>query len=117
MDAQLTLLLEIQDLTMKLKELDAGLGAFEREHFGIDPAEAAGRLRAKIEELVGSLAKPVRRGYERIAGKVDRVVVPVIGGLCYGCFVTIPTARARDSDANAALQSCEHCGRFIYILA
>ena len=56
-NAQLTLLLEIQDLKAKLKELRAGsdLGALERETFGIDLDEAASQLETRVEELEGQL--------------------------------------------------------------
>jgi predicted nucleic acid-binding Zn-ribbon protein len=117
-DAQLTALLEIQDMRAKVRELreDSGVGQLEADQFGIDPEAAAVTLEARIAELVGELPVPIRRRYERIAGHVDRVVVPVIGGICYGCFVSVPTATAGETDPNAELQSCEHCGRFLYFL-
>ncbi len=118
MDAHLTALLEIQDMRAKVRELrtDSGVGQLEADHFGIDPEAAAETLEARIAELVASLAVPVRRRYERIAGHVDRVVVPVIGGTCYGCYVSVAAATAGEMDPNAELQSCEHCGRFLYFL-
>jgi predicted nucleic acid-binding Zn-ribbon protein len=117
-DVQLTALLEIQDMRAKVRELreDSGVGRLEADHFGIDPKVAADTLEARIAELVDELSLPIRRRYERIAGHVDRVVVPVIGGICYGCFVSVPTATAGETDPNAELQSCEHCGRFLYFL-
>jgi len=116
MDPQLTVLLQIQDLSTKLREMEAELGELEREHFGIEPEEACEVIRGKIAELEETLDRPVRRRYERIVGVVDRFVVPVIDGTCFGCFVSIPTARAGELDPNARLQSCEECGRFIYIV-
>jgi len=118
-NAQLTLLLEIQDLSAKVKELRApsDVGTLERETFGIDLEEAASQLEIRVKELEGQLSEPIRRRYERIAGHLDRVVVPVIAGTCYGCFVSIPTATAGEEDPNASLQTCEHCGRFLYILS
>jgi predicted nucleic acid-binding Zn-ribbon protein len=119
MDAQLTILLEIQDLRSKVRELKAesGLGAFEADHFDLDVGAAVDVLGAKIEELEAKLADSVHRRYARIAGHVERVVVPVIAGTCYGCFVSVPAATAGESDPNAELQTCEHCGRFLYFLA
>jgi hypothetical protein len=118
MDVQLTLLLEIQDLAAKAEELegDSDLGVLERNHFGIDPGEAAATLRIKMAELEAQLSDPVRRRYRQIAGHVDRVVAPVVAGTCYGCFVSVATATSGGSDPNAALQTCEHCGRFLYFL-
>ncbi len=118
-NAELTLLLQIQDARAKIKELraDTDLGRLEREHFGIDPEEAAAQLEKRVVELEGELSPNVRSRYARIAGHLDRVVVPVIAGTCYGCFVSIPTATVGEGDPNAILQTCEHCGRFLYILS
>lgn len=119
MDAQLTLLLEIQDLRMQLRELrnSGEARTLEEDQFGIDPSEATRALEEKLGELRDMLTERVRRRFERIADRVDRVVVPVISGTCYGCFVSVPTAAAGETDPNAELQSCEHCGRFLYFLA
>ena len=119
MDTQLVLLLEIQEVRAKTREFRAGseFSELEQQHFGMDPAQAADALEAKAAELEGALDPKVRRRYELIAGRVDRVVVPVINGTCYGCFVSIPTARSGDAEANAHLQSCETCGRFIYVVS
>lgn len=118
MDTQLILLLEIQEVRAKARELRAGneLSEMEQRLFGMDPETAAAALDARVGELEKSLSERIRRRYEAIAGHLDRVVVPVIGGTCYGCFVSIPTATAGDRDRNANLRTCETCGRFIYIV-
>ncbi len=118
MHPELALLLELQDLRTQLRELETEPKAeeMEEEHFNIDPAQAANDLREKIDDLEEELSPEVRRRYRRILKSLERVVTPVINGVCYGCFVSIPTARARDQDPNEELQSCENCGRFIYIL-
>ncbi|MBV9109134.1 MAG: nucleotide-binding protein, partial [Gemmatimonadetes bacterium] len=48
------------------------------------------------------------------SARLPRVVVPVINGTCYGCFVAVPTAQASDAERNAEIRSCENCGRFLY---
>lgn len=115
MNESLTLLLEIQDLRSKLAELESD-PEMEAEAFQVDIPEAAARLRAKIDELVEGLAAPVQRRYRQVADSIDRVVVPVIDGICYGCFVSIPSATARVQDPNQQLQTCQTCGRFLYIV-
>jgi len=116
MNSDLTVLLEIQDLQAKVRELESasGLAAFEEKEFGIDPAEASHALRDKVGDLEDRLTDEVRQRYGRVVGGVDRVVVPVIHGTCYGCFTAVPTATAGESDPNATLSTCEHCGRFLY---
>lgn len=116
MSTDLTVLLEIQDLKTKLRELssESGLSEFEKEEFGIDPARAVEALRDKVGQLEDKLSPEARRRYDRVVGSVDRVVVPVIHGTCYGCFTAVPTATAGERDPNASLTTCEHCGRFLY---
>jgi predicted nucleic acid-binding Zn-ribbon protein len=116
MSTDLTVLLEIQDLQSKVRELrsETGLSDFEQEEFGIDPDQAVSALEAKVEELEDRLSDEARPRYDRVAGSVDRVVVPVIHGTCYGCFTAIPTATVGERDPNATLTTCQHCGRFLY---
>lgn len=117
MNEHLVVLLEIQDLLSKAREIEEGeMATFERAHFGVEPAAAAGQLRDKASELEAGLPQSVRQRLKKVAGHVDRAVVPVIGGTCFGCFVSIPTATAGEGAPNADLRSCETCGRFIYIL-
>ena len=117
MDPDLTTLLEIQDLKSQLKELsDPTAAGLQAEHFNVDLGEMARALETKIAELVNRLEPKVRRRYERTAASLERVVVPVIGGVCYGCFVSIATAKAGEEEPNRELRTCESCGRFIYVV-
>ena len=117
MNEELVLLLEIQDLSAKAREIESGeLGELEETHFGMDPTAAVATLREKADELTEALGPNIRERFRLVAKRFDRAVVPVIGGMCFGCYVSIPTATAGEQDPNAALQSCETCGRFIYIL-
>lgn len=119
MDPQLTLLLELQDLRSQLREMvdGASAGELEREHFNIDLDAAREDLQKKIDELEADLSPQIRDRYHRILPHRERVVVPVINEVCYGCFVSIPTATARDHESQTELRSCENCGCFIYVLS
>lgn len=114
---QLEILLQLQDLKSQRRELIEAEPArrVEEEEFHIDVDAAVAQLDAKIAELRDSLAPNVRARYERVAGSRTRVVVPVIGGTCYGCFTMIATA-ATGAHRNDVIQSCENCGRFVYII-
>lgn len=118
MHPQLILLLELQDLHSQRREMAAGSGMdeMERTHFNMDIGQAADQLDKKIGQLEDALDGRVRDRYRRMANSLGRVVVPVINGLCYGCYVSIPTATAGEQEPNSILQACQHCGRFIYIL-
>lgn len=111
-------LLEIQDLTSKMRELEGGLEfqQLEKEHFHIDAEEAVRQLAEKVAELEEQLDPRIRRRYGRIAGRLDRVVVPVINAVCYGCFTSIATSVAIEQALRGDVHTCENCGRFIYFL-
>jgi predicted nucleic acid-binding Zn-ribbon protein len=116
MHPQLMLLLEIQDLHLQRTALleEPGGDRMEANHFNIEPEVAARTLEEKIEELMEGLDPAIQQRCARGLPSLGRMVVPVIGGVCYGCFVSIPTARS--GEVNQAVQTCESCGRFIYIL-
>jgi predicted nucleic acid-binding Zn-ribbon protein len=116
MHAQLEKLLEIQDLKTQRRELrdTPSEREMQEEVFGMKVEDALAQLDAKISDMEASLEPAVRTRYERVAGKRTRVVVPVIGGVCYGCFVAIPTALSSDAARNEELSFCDSCGRFLY---
>jgi predicted nucleic acid-binding Zn-ribbon protein len=115
---ELMVLLEIQDLTSKMRELEVepGIQELEREHFQVDAPDAVRQLSEKIHEMEDQLEPAVRRRYDRIVGRMERVVVPVINGVCYGCFTSIAVSVAAEHGPRMGLETCENCGRFIYVL-
>ena len=119
MHPELEILLQLQDLKSQCRELTEieHERTVESEEFNLDVESAVGELRQKISEMETELTPPVRRRYDRIKAARPRVVVPVINGTCYGCFVSVPTSHTSDRSNNQALDACENCGRFIYFLA
>lgn len=116
MHPHLEKLLEIQDLKSQRGELAEQGRAVEEGVFNISVTEALEAIDAKVTEMEQSLPDAVRGRYQRLAGSRGRAVVPVIGGTCYGCFVSVPTALASDADRNQSLESCDNCGRFLYVI-
>lgn len=118
MHAQLETLLEIQDLKSQRRELadTSAERQVEQDVFNMRVEDALAELDRKIAEMEGSLEPRVRSRYERLAGKRGRAVVPVIGGTCYGCFVSVPTALSSSAERNDELRYCDHCGRFLYLI-
>jgi predicted nucleic acid-binding Zn-ribbon protein len=118
MHPHLETLLEIQDLKTQRRELAEGSADREVQEnvFGLSVDGAVAQIDEKIVEMEESLPAPVRNRYQRIAAKQPRVVVPVIRGTCYGCFVQVPTALASDADRNEEIRSCQNCGRFLYLI-
>lgn len=115
MHPQLELLLELQDLRAQRRALqDEPMRDVETEVFDLKPADALALLDSKLSELIDSLEPGVRRRYLEISESLDRAVVPVLNGICYGCFVATPTSWTTGADRNARLSVCDYCGRFLY---
>ncbi len=122
MHTQLEVLLEIQDLKAQCEELAAqgsNTRRVQEEEFRLDVDEAVAQLREKIRDLEDHLNPAVRQRYDRISKSLHRVVVPAINGLCYGCFVSIPTSVASESGGpgQEQMRTCENCGRFLYVIS
>lgn len=117
MHPQLEILLELQDLKAQKREMEEAEAEssreIERKIFRVKPEQAAKQLDAKIEEMEAALDPAVRSRYCRVADRRERAVAPVINGICYGCFMAMPTAMAR---SNEELRWCENCGSFVYFV-
>ncbi len=117
---QLEILLQIQDLKAQRDELAGATGErkVQEEQFHLNVDEAVEILDDKIAELEAQLQPAVLGRYRRISKGLPRVVVPAIGGICYGCFMSIPTSVASDAagPGQEQLLHCENCGRFIYVV-
>ncbi|HWV58793.1 MAG TPA: C4-type zinc ribbon domain-containing protein [Longimicrobiales bacterium] len=117
MHPQLEILLQIQDLKSQRRDLlevdDERQVEVQEFHVNID--DAIRDLDQRISEMLDQLETPIRSRYERISAGRSRAVVPVINGLCYGCFVAIPTAVSGDVRRNNQIRHCDNCGRFLYV--
>jgi predicted nucleic acid-binding Zn-ribbon protein len=115
MHPQLEILLELQDLNSQRSALrEEPLKRVEEEVFELKPAQALKLLDEKIAELAVRLDPMVGKRYQDIVGSLQRAVVPVLNGICYGCFVAIPTAWSSEAGRNDRITVCDHCGRFLY---
>ena len=115
MHPQLEILLELQDLKAQKREMEEAAEEssleIERSVFQVQPEDAVAHLEEKIEEMETSLDPEVLTRYRLIAGRRPRAVAPVLDGMCYGCFVAMPTATGTTNDE---IRWCEHCGSFVY---
>jgi uncharacterized protein len=118
MHPQLEILLQIQDLKSQRRELGEHEREMEEQEFNIDVDAALTKLDARIVELEDELPAPVRGRIRRFAESPGaRAVVPVIDGICYGCFSALPTGMMNELQLNDRLSHCDHCGRFLYVAA
>jgi predicted nucleic acid-binding Zn-ribbon protein len=118
MHPQLEVLLQIQDLKSQRRELSESEGgrAVEEQEFNIDIDDAIAQLEARIDELKTDLPAHVRGRLERFAKTGGRAVVPVINGICYGCFTAVATGAVAGLGRNDNVNYCESCGRFLYVV-
>ena len=117
MHPQLEILLELQDLKAQQRELAEATGdtshEIERKVFRVKPEDAAEQLQAKIEEMESVLAPEIAHRYRIISKRRTRAVAPVLNGICYGCFMAVPTGLPVSNDE---IRWCEHCGSFLYFV-
>jgi predicted nucleic acid-binding Zn-ribbon protein len=116
MHPQLELLLQIQDLKSQRRELQESERDVEEQEFNIDIDDALKQLDTRIDELKADLPPAVGARLDRFSKGAGRAVVPVINGICFGCFTAVPTASVLELGRNANVNYCEHCGRFLYVV-
>ncbi|NIN72865.1 MAG: hypothetical protein GTO46_13250 [Gemmatimonadetes bacterium] len=118
MHPQLEILLELQDLKAQKREMEEAAEEHSREIeseiFQVKPEEAVVHLQEKIAEMEEALEPEVLKRYRLVSGRRPRAVVPVLSGMCYGCFMDMPTSVSR---TNEEIRWCEHCGSFVYFVA
>jgi uncharacterized protein len=118
MHPQLEILLQIQDMSAQRRELAEQAREVEEQEFNIDIEAALSELDARIGEMRGELPKPLQNRLSRFDQQAGaRAVVPVINGICYGCFSALPTAAMSNLQRNDRVNHCDHCGRFLYVVA
>lgn len=116
MHEQLEILLEIQDLRAQKRALEEeGVREVESEVFEMSVDDALEKIDEKVRSLEDRLEQSAAARYRRLGGPDgNRAVVPVVEGICYGCFMRVPTAWASDAERNEQLEVCDNCGRFLY---
>jgi predicted nucleic acid-binding Zn-ribbon protein len=117
MHPQLEILLQLQDLNSQRRELASHDRELEEHEFNINIEDALAHLDDRIEELKQELPASIRHRLGRFDQQAGaRAVVPIINGICYGCFSALPTAMMSDLQRNDRVNHCEHCGRFVYVV-
>jgi predicted nucleic acid-binding Zn-ribbon protein len=112
---ELEILLEIQDLqTLHRDGTSTEVGAAELPVDTVEHARRTHHLQALIAQREARLSPSVANRYRRLAQRHERVVAPVINGVCSACFVHVPTSRGRDSNRHSEVRTCESCGRFLW---
>ncbi len=103
MKSVLNHLVQLQELQLAVAERQASSTQMPSD--GLDRA---------IADLVKRLPADVANRYERLQKRHPIVVVPVVHGTCSMCAISLPVALVNDVKAAEAIQSCPHCGRFLF---
>lgn len=107
---QAKLLVALQDLDQMIKEAEDADMSAELKDMGFK-LDGLAELRKAREELAKRIRPQLLNRYERVSRTLGRVVVPVIGELCLGCFAKVPTSFRYEK---TAILTCENCGRILY---
>ena len=116
MGEQLDNLIKIQDLINRRREMenDATVEQFEEMGFKIDKQREIEILDEAIKEIIAKLDQSTQDIYNRVSRKYSRPLTPAINGICYGCFVALPTAQDTGKKEEDTIETCSNCGRIIY---
>jgi len=112
MEEQLKLLVALQDLDLMIKEAKDSEKSSELKDMGFK-LDGLSELQQAREILAKRIKPQLLVRYERIAKSFERVIVPVTGNLCLGCFMTLPTSYSSLQSKDEIL-TCENCGRILY---
>ncbi len=114
------------DVLRELRNIDASLmalkDAFEKlksagdltdDDIDVIMLEFENFVTGKVSQL-DQVRNDLRALYERYYEKYhDRAIVSVKGGVCQGCFVTIPPMRLDIIRRMDSIEFCESCGRIL----
>ncbi len=108
MHKQLESLITLHDLDLLLK------GINHEKKAGFEVTKHREELLQAREKVMNQLEPNLIARYEKLMDRYPTAVTPVIGGICYGCFVTLPSAFVVRKSKNEEVSTCPNCGRFIY---
>ena len=103
MNKLLNQLIQLQDLNFTLAEQQALLA----DTFLIE-------LEDSIKALSKNLPRPLLQLFAALHARYSTAVVPVTGGSCSGCGVTLPTSLAYEVHVTKEIMQCPRCTRIIY---
>ncbi len=112
MNSKLQALVALQDLDLMIREAKDPECATQEEDLGF-PLNGVDKLERTRDRLAKQIDERLLQTYERMSRRFTRVVVPVEGRVCLGCFMGLPTAGRRNIEPGT-VENCENCGRILY---
>lgn len=114
MNPQLRLLIKLHDIDFEIRETSSEEGRRTEEELGFTLPNPSEVLLQAREDVAEKLDPQLLKRYELLLGKYGRAVARVIRGVCFGCYILLPTAEAHKKDKNEKVSNCSNCGRFLY---
>ena len=102
----------------KLKEAEARLSEYRAKYdtFRVEFDTRMKDLVAKRDAVVAAADAALLKKYEQNRDKRHGVGVSlVVDGLCTACSTPVPKKQLGDVVAGHALETCQNCGRFLYV--
>jgi uncharacterized protein len=110
---QLQALVALQDLDLMIRDAKDPHRVNQEEELGF-ALSGVEKLERTRERLAKQIDDRLLHLYERMSRRYVRVVVPVEGKVCLGCFMGLPTSSSNKIPNPATVESCENCGRILY---
>jgi mannitol/fructose-specific phosphotransferase system IIA component (Ntr-type) len=73
------------------------------------------QLEEAITKIQKKLPEELAERYQRLRKRYPLAVVPLVGGACGPCGMVVPVALVQAVKVGEQLQTCPHCGRFLYL--
>ncbi len=94
------------------KEFDQIRLTVEKER--ADSADAIKAIDAELAEIEKGIDPELFKKYKKGRQHYTVPVVPVIGGKCSGCNMSLPMVMLKKLNSRDAVLECENCGRILY---
>ena len=72
------------------------------------------QLEKSIAKIRAQLPEGIADRYDRLQKRYPLAVVPLTNGSCSRCALAVPTAVINATKAGEEMQTCPHCGRFLF---
>ena len=115
MHRELELLIKLHDLDIMIRDASEEQYANEEKDMGFVLRNLSSLQQAR-EDLRGQVSPETISHYDKLFAKYGRSISPVNNGVCYGCFLQLPTLFVQESSQNEGLGVCPKCRRFLYWL-
>src|SRR5881628_3454824 len=101
---------KILNQLIQLQELDFALAEEKASASKMPLAQ----LEAAYQQQLKRLPEEMAQRYLRLRQRFPLAVVPVMHGTCPSCCRALPPAVVHAAKAAEEIQSCPHCGRFLF---